>query len=131
MDLHNERRRFSRIPFSAIAHIKSDKGEMHLNCEVIDVSLKGLLIEKPDGWRGQLEEIFSIDLILDHAQVVIKMQAEVAHIDQARIGFECEQIDLDSITHLKRLVELNIGDEGILQRELAALIDSHKSLPFS
>lgn len=124
MDLHNERRRFSRIPFSAVAHLKSDKGEMHLNCPVLDVSLKGLLIDKPDGWRAQLEDGFDIDLILDHAQVVIKMQAQVAHIDKSSIGFECEQIDLDSITHLKRLIELNLGDEAMLQRELAALIDA-------
>ena len=41
-----ERRRFSRIPFHAKAHINTEKGELHLNCEVIDISLKGILIKK-------------------------------------------------------------------------------------
>lgn len=119
---HNERRRFSRIPFHAVAHLNADKGELHLNCTVIDISLNGLLIIKPDGWRGTLGDEFQIDLLLDHAQIVIKMNAAVAHIDDTSVGFICEYIDLDSITHLKRLVELNIGDEGLLHRELSALI---------
>jgi hypothetical protein len=34
----------------------------------------------------------------------------------------CESIDLDSITHLRRLVELNAGDPALLERELTALV---------
>ena len=36
-----ERRRFSRIPFYAKAHINTEKGEVHLNCEVIEYIAKG------------------------------------------------------------------------------------------
>jgi hypothetical protein len=118
----DERRNFSRIPFHAQAHVQADKGELHLNCEVLDVSLNGILIIKPDGWRGQLTDNYKIDLILENAQLVIKMSAAVAHIDGGSIGFVCKNIDLDSISHLKRLVELNLGDEALLHRELASLI---------
>ncbi|MCG8610315.1 MAG: hypothetical protein MI864_07240, partial [Pseudomonadales bacterium] len=38
-------------------------------------------------------------------------------------------IDLDSITHLKRLIELNVGDPSLIERELSALIDAHAHLP--
>ncbi|MFT5656662.1 MAG: hypothetical protein ACI9XU_002390 [Arenicella sp.] len=81
-----------------------------------------MLIVKPDGWRGQLTDNYKIDLILENAQLVIKMSAAVAHIDGGSIGFICKNIDLDSISHLKRLVELNLGDEALLHRELASLI---------
>ncbi len=117
-----ERRRFSRIPFHAKAHINTEKGELHLNCEVIDISLKGILLEKPAGWRGQMDDKYRIDILLENAQLVIKMEASAAHIDQQSVAFSCEHIDLDSITHLKRLVELNLGDEALLHRELSALI---------
>ena len=50
------------------------------------------------------------------------MLASVAHIDDKTIGFTCENIDLESISHLKRLVELNLGDKALLHRELASLI---------
>jgi len=118
----NERRNFSRIPFHAQAHIHADKGEFHLSCEVLDVSLNGILIVKPDGWLGQLTDNYQIDLVLENAQLIIKMSAAVAHIDDRAIGFICKNIDLESISHLKRLVELNLGDEALLHRELALLI---------
>ncbi len=119
-----ERRRFSRIPFPATAHIKAYKGELHLNCDVIDISLKGILISLPTGWLGEMNDKYKVDLLLENAQLVINMYASVAHIDDHSVGFLCEHIDLDSISHLKRLVELNLGDEKLLHRELSALINS-------
>lgn len=119
----DERRRFSRIPFDSVAHLNSHKGELHLNCHVIDISLTGLLIKTPEGWLGKMKDQYAIDLLLDNAQLVIKMEAEVAHIADDTIGFICRHIDLDSISHLKRLVELNLGDDALLHRELSALID--------
>lgn len=118
----DERRNFSRIPFHAQAHIHAAKGELHLHCEVLDVSLNGILIVKPDGWLGQLTDKYQVDLLLENAQLVIKMSTEVAHIDDRTIGFIFKNIDLESISHLKRLVELNLGDEDLLHRELASLI---------
>ncbi len=115
-------RRFQRIPFTAAAHVHAVKGELHPNCSVVDVSLNGLLIKKPIGWQGVTGDQYQVDLLLNDAELVIKMQAEVAHIDNGSVGFHCELIDLDSITHLKRLVELNLGDEALLHRELAALL---------
>ncbi len=115
-------RRFQRIPFTAQAHVRAANGDLHLNCVVVDVSLNGLLIKKPEGWLGFNGDQYQVDLLLNDAELVIKMQAEVAHIDNGSVGFHCELIDLDSITHLKRLVELNLGDEALLHRELDALL---------
>ncbi|AFI83837.1 PilZ domain-containing protein [Methylophaga nitratireducenticrescens] len=119
----DDRRIFSRIPFVANAHVLNTEGDVYLNCRVIDVSLNGLLISRPDNWSGKLTDNFTVDLLLNEAQIVIKMQAEVAHLDANSIGFHCKLIDLDSITHLKKLVELNLADEGLLYRELSALVD--------
>jgi len=99
---HAERRRFSRIPFDSKAHINSKAGELHLNCAVYDISIKGALIEKPDNWLGQVGTHYQLDLLLEDGQYVIQMGAVVAHIDDTSIGFICESIDLDSVTHLKR-----------------------------
>jgi len=118
-----ERRRFSRIPFDAKAHINTEDGDLFLNCQVFDVSLKGILIEKPGQWQAAMHQPCHIDLLLQQGEIVIEMNTQVAHVDADSVGFECEQIDLDSITHLKRLVELNLGDDGILHRELATLLE--------
>jgi len=117
-----EHRHFSRIPFDSSAHLNAKQGELHLNCHVIDISLNGVLVNKPEGWQGEMNDEYLIDLLLENGQLVIKMEATVAHVSPASIGFSCVHIDVDSITHLKRLVELNLGDEGLLSRELSALI---------
>jgi hypothetical protein len=36
-------------------------------------------------------------------------------------GLACREIDLDSVTHLRRLVALNLGDETLAEREFAQL----------
>ncbi len=119
----DNRRSFSRVPFTANAHIFAQQGDIYLNCPVIDVSLNGLLIRCPDNWSGHLDDVFKVDLLLESGQIVINMQATVAHMNRHTVGFHCQLIDLDSITHLKRLIELNLADEGLLHRELSALLD--------
>ena len=119
---HDERRQFSRIPFDAHAHLNDKQGHLHLNCNVLDISLKGLLVEKPDHWIGEIGAAYDLDVILGDADIVIKMASTVAHIDDQRIGFQCRQLDLDSMSHLKRLISLNLRDDWLLQRELSALI---------
>jgi len=44
------------------------------------------------------------------------------YTEPERIGFACTHIDIDSAAHLRRLVELNLGNPELLARELSALI---------
>jgi hypothetical protein len=54
--------------------------------------------------------------------MTISMSTTVTHVAGRRVGLRCDNIDLDSVTHLRRLVELNAGDPNLLDRELSALI---------
>lgn len=117
--MSEEHRLFTRIPFEATVHITSADGSW--DCGLIDISLKGLLVDKPADWKGEIEDTFMVELELSGSNASIRMDVTVAHIEQDHIGFRCEHIDLDSITHLRRLVELNVGDTDILNRELSAL----------
>jgi hypothetical protein len=117
-----ERRRFSRIPFHIEANLHSDNDGNYTACEVIDISLNGLLIVKPKGWTANSSVHFNVELLLENTPTIIYMDTAVAHIDDTTVGFICKHIDLASISHIKRLVELNLGDDTLLQRELSALI---------
>jgi hypothetical protein len=117
---YDERRRFSRIAFHRPAQLDS-QGE-RITGELLDVSLKGALLEVPRDCRGKPGEACSLAIRLDGADTVIRMDGEIAHRRGIMIGVRCDEIDLDSIAHLRRLVELNLGDEALLHRELAALI---------
>lgn len=117
-ETRQDNRNFSRIIFDAHTHISCNDKEWET--ELLDISLKGALVEKPADWDEEVgtEHLLRISLSGDSR---IDMQASVAHVEENTIGFVCNHIDLDSITHLRRIVELNTGNEELLHRELSAL----------
>ncbi|WAJ36888.1 PilZ domain-containing protein [Pseudomonas sp. GOM7] len=117
-DTANERRRFQRIAFDAPTVLA--QGDRRWEVVLHDLSLKGLLVEEPAGWDGDPEQGFEASLQLSDGTPV-KMQVALTRTQPGFLGFVCHHIDLESISHLRRLVELNLGDEELLERELAAL----------
>ena len=116
----SEKRRFHRISFDA-------QCELHCldevwSSEVLDISLKGVLVKRPDNWDVPLNQPCEVIVLLDDHETGIVMAVELRHIEDHRLGFKCQYIDLDSATHLKRLVELNLGDQALLEREFGHLI---------
>lgn len=117
-DSPSDRRRFQRIEFDAATELV--QGDRRWPVELHDLSLKGLLVRRPEGWDADAEQPFEARVRLaDDAEV--RMEVAMTHEQGDLIGFVCQHIDLDSIAHLRRLVELNLGDEALLERELAAL----------
>lgn len=116
----NEKRHFKRIEFDSTTHIFGDSGSWEV--PLIDICLKGLLTEKPAKFNAVVGDHFIIEVQLTESDHLIKMNAKIAHIENNSVGFECENIDIDSATHLRRLVELNLGDSVLLDRELSELV---------
>jgi hypothetical protein len=114
----SERRRFQRFSFEGTVRLYS--GTAMWETKLVDVSLKGVLIERPVEWHGKLGGTYRMDLRIN-SSVIISMGVTTAHIMPHRLGFKWEKIDLDSFSQLKRLVELNLGDPELLNRELSAL----------
>lgn len=118
MNEASNRRRFQRIDFDASTELL--QGDRHWSVVLHDLSLKGLLVQRPENWDAQpgLPLLARIRLA-DDAQVT--MDVLLAHDNDGLLGFACQHIDIDSMSHLRRLVELNLGDTALLGRELAAL----------
>jgi len=89
--------------------------------DLYDISLKGALVKVPADWPGKSGDRCQLRLNLA-ANMVISMSTTITHVAGCRVGLHCDNIDLDSVTHLRRLVELNAGDPNLLDRELSALI---------
>ena len=51
----------------------------------------------------------------------VKMHVAIVYQKAEETGLRCNAIDIDSITQIRRLVELNLGDETQLNRELSQL----------
>lgn len=118
-DPRNEKRRFSRIPFDANVLVSQDGKEWR--SKMLDISLKGVLIETPDNWDAVSGERFHLDVIFADSGSLISCDISVAHIGQSHVGFEITQIDVESVAHLRRLVELNLSNPELLDRELTML----------
>lgn len=114
------RRRFKRIAFDARTELR--QGEYIWPVKLIDLSLKGLLIERPEPWLGDGEQDFQVDIQLSD-DIDIEMDVHLAHEENDQLGFVCRHISLESIQRLRRLIELNLADPQELERELGALIE--------
>ena len=114
------RRQFSRIIFKAEARVHAEGKEFSV--EILDISLKGALFrpEKPVSIPAGTPAI--LQMRLDEMGTLIRMEGPITHARQDQFGLACHEIDLDSITHLRRLVELNLGDSSLLERELQHLL---------
>jgi len=114
------RRHFTRIAFDTGVAVHTASGTH--DCKLIDLSLKGALVEKSQPWQARIGEPCSLLIELADDGTAINMIGTVAHIEAGRLGIHCTEIDLESITNLRRLVELNLGDEAALHREIAAML---------
>jgi len=113
-----EKRNFHRIFYNSAVTLSTESGSQA--CTLVDISLKGCLLKFESPWSGDLESIYTLSLQLSD-ELTISMQVSVAHVIDSEAGFKCEHIDIESISQLRRLVELNLGDSDILERDLLAL----------
>ncbi len=115
-----ERRHFSRIAMDRPARLNWNGCGMDVHVE--DLSLRGALLRLPADALPYLDRDadYRFALMLGESER-IEMALEQMHEENDLVGFRCRSIDLESISELRRLVELNLGDPDLLQRELAEL----------
>lgn len=116
-----ERRHHARVVYRGPARLLTRQGR--LDGEVLDLSFKGALLalDTPPPIGTQC----TVEVPLGDAGPVVRLEGHIAHVEATHLGLFCERIDLDSACHLRRLVELNLGDPDLLERELAALAHGH------
>ena len=113
-----ERRVFHRIPIEAEVRLYSDKAMW--TTRLLDISLKGALVERPIGWESLTGKTQRLEIRVGPSSV-ISVNGRISRAGTKAVAFRLERLDLDSFIRLKRLVELNLGDARELHRELAAL----------
>lgn len=111
-----ERRRFTRINFDAATEVK--QGEQVWQATLIDISFNGMLLTTETPIPLEKGAAVELTVHLLGNDVTIDTPATLAHQEESQYGFAIENLDLDSLTLIRRLVELNLGDETLLEREL-------------
>lgn len=114
-------RRFLRMVFQAPARLNL-AGQMR-EVQLLDISLKGALVDMGAALRCRVGTHGRLRLTLSPT-TFIAMDIVVARVQGSQLGLQCTHIDLDSVTHLRQLIERNAQDPALLGRELAVLIGS-------
>jgi len=60
---------------------------------------------------------------LTDSDITIQLQGKIVGVVQDLVRVTIEHIDIESIGHIKRMVELNVGDDELLHREIEHLSD--------
>jgi len=113
-----QQRQFSRIPFDVSVTLQTE--QQSWETDLIDISLHGALIKAPRTFEVDQEQLYQLAIHLEGG-LDICMDVLIAHHENEGLGLHCKDIDVDSITHLRRLIELNLGNPALLERELSAL----------
>jgi hypothetical protein len=120
----HERRQFSRVEFDADVFL-TQEGRKY-QAQLQDISLNGVLISTPADYHLRTDMPCTVTVKLAD-DVAITMQVALVHSSSDFLGFHCTSIDMDSIIHLRRLIEINLGEPGASERVLAELLKRHRT----
>ncbi|MCZ4295167.1 PilZ domain-containing protein [Vibrio sinaloensis] len=116
-----ERRRFSRIVYQAQAVLTQESVEVI--ALVSDLSLHGLLLTSEQSDLLDAGKQVDVEFSLPGSDVTIQLVGNIVGLNNNVIRLSIDHIDIESIGHLKRLVELNVGDDELLHRDIEHLSD--------
>ena len=116
-----ERRQFSRVVYQTPTDIS--QGNVNVSGSVQDLSLHGLLIQCDKLQQLRTDTPVQVSFKLENSDINIQLEATIVSTINTSMRLRIEHLDIDSISHLKRLVELNVGDDELLYREIEHLTD--------
>jgi pSer/pThr/pTyr-binding forkhead associated (FHA) protein len=112
-------RQFTRVSLHQPVSIASD--EARWDTRLLDLSLSGALLKHPAGWTGKTGDRFTLRLQLADLSY-LEVGAQVRQINADRLGMAFTDLDEAVRDGIRGLVEINLGDPALLQRELSEFL---------
>ena len=112
----DEKRYFSRINFKAYSQIEF-KDKMYEG-ELLDLSMRGALLNFKEEIPLQMNNSCTLIIHLHSSDIKLIFEAELVHIHENNFGFKFISEDVGTITHLRNLLSLNVGDYDKITEEL-------------
>ncbi len=100
------------------------QGERSEPISVVDISLNGVLMAPPNSAAAidwQVGDVGGISVRLNDTGLEMHFSGRVARIDDGLVAMKFEDMDLDTATHLRRLIELNTGKPALVERAVDEL----------
>lgn len=112
----DEKRYFSRISFKA--HSQIEFNNKVFEGELLDLSLRGALLSFKDQIPLKTSERCTLIIHLHSSDIKLIFEAELTHIQKNNLGFKFLEEDVGTMTHLRNLLSLNVGDYDKITDEL-------------
>lgn len=79
------------------------RGANAWSSEIEDISATGVLVTRPDNWRGRIDEVFVLDMLIGES-LDIHVEARLARLTETQLGFAYERIPENKETPLWNLL---------------------------
>lgn len=111
-----DERRFRRVSFATEVLLQA--GQQRFRCELLDIALKGALLECSETVSLPVGTRADLTIPLPESTIVLRFDAELVHREGNHLGFQFLHEELETFTHLRKLLELNTGDPEGIRSEL-------------
>ena len=117
-----ERRNFVRVKF--LTEVEVVYFDNTYLAELFDISLNGALIQPESEIPMGLGNTCDLKISLAAKDLTLEFKTELVHLNGSKIGLKFLSQDIDTMTHLRRLLELNVCDHDRITHELAFLVNA-------
>ncbi len=114
------KRRFTRVECKLKALVQLDN-VLIVEASILNISLKGAFFELPDYYLFQIGDKWQLRFILPNSDVKLQFRTEVVHSQKKLVGVKFIHIDIDTMIHLRSLMEGRASNPEQVERELALL----------
>lgn len=116
---HQERRQFSRVILDWPVELTVN-GNNYL-AMLIDLSFRGALLNCENLTLDQ-ETSVHLQIHIPQSQLDLALKAHVIRSMGSIYALKIDAMDLESMSELRRVIELNLGNDSLLQREMEQLL---------
>lgn len=113
----SDKRRFSRI--KCVEKSNVDTGSGSFEVDLLDISLKGALVEHPGDLHVRPGDGWKLSFRLNQSDIILQFEALVVHCRDNLAGVKFVEMDLDTMVHLRSLMEARTADPDQVRDELA------------
>ena len=110
MNQNQDCRKFKRIEIATLASIMDGHDNRIWNTKVLNLSLSGILLVRPDNWTFKSGTPFILSMREPNQATYINMEASLVHITKNSIGLRFDCMDTDNAALLYSLLELYLEE---------------------
>lgn len=119
----DERRLFKRVKFESNSNLEIE--DKSYEGDLTDISLRGALFYSDQDIPLNDGDNAILRIYLPPSDITLTFDVLLAHRRDNSFGFKFISEDIDTITHLRRLLELNLGEDGDIGLEITHWLKSY------